>query len=561
MDACSKRRSVRLRLLVGAGIAAVTLTATAAGPATGRFPEARPSNVNDAVGFVSGAPGVGNHTCLTAQIGELRMATRGANPATRQALTLLQRRPALTTETLKLADGLVVRYAQDGVGTQQSSGVELRPELLAAIRLGTDQARALLSGHVGLTAPETVEVVLLDLQAGLHGYLLSADGRSGRAVIALDATPDGDGGDPRRELIHQYAHAVAMAQAAQFPIAWGEALATWAEIAVDGAPDAAERSLISRRLARLDEGLFTSDLELAAGNAVWLSFLDEAYGADVLRRAIEELAVDASQPAAMDRALRGTTPDGLASAFREFHLWTLLLGDRADRFHFSFASALAPPTFASTAVGFPSLSVQADPALASWGAAQVRLDPEDARGGMKVHFEGEFPGLWQADLLLVGKDGSKRRLAFEIPAEGRGSTTIPVDDVAEGILLLRNLAGDEVPPRRYTYAVEGDRQYPFEIVSLEATPVELGITLNWETAVEQDLVGFNVLRVREAGGTTVSVNPVWIPALGDGTSATAYHYMDSTAEPGVAYVYRIQGITRKGLTRLSDPVVARQAPR
>jgi len=516
--------------------------------------------VSDAVGFVSGAPGAGSHPCLTAQIGELRLLPGGANPATRKALTLLQRRPALTTETLRLSDGLLVRYSQGGAGTQ-GSGVELRPELIAAVRLGIEQARTLLSGRIGLTPPETVEVVLLDLQAGLHGYLLSADGRSGRAVIALDATPDGDGGDPRRELIHQYAHAVGMAQGAQFPVAWGEALATWAEIAVDGVLDPVKSSLISRRLARLDEGLFTSDLALAAGNALWLSFLDEAYGADVLRRAVEELAIDSSAPAAMERALRASTPDGLAAAFREFHLWTLLSGDRADRFHFSFGSALAAPAFASTADGFPSLSVQADPAVASWGAAQVRLDPEDARGGMKVHFEGEFPGRWQADLLLVGKDGSKRRLAFEIPAEGRGATTVPVDEVAEGILLVRNLAGTEVPPRRYTYAVEGDRQYPFEIVLFEAAPVEMGITLSWETAVEQDLVGFNVVRVREKGGTMVAVNPVWIPALGDGTSATAYHYMDSTAEPGVAYVYRIQGITRKGLTRLSDPVVARQAPR
>ena len=78
-----------------------------------------------------------------------------------------------------------------------------------------------------------------------------------------------------------------------------------------------------------------------------------------------------------------------------------------------------------------------------------------------------------------------------------------------------------------------------------------------ETATEQDLVGFNVLRVRESGGDEVAINPVWIPALGNHTQQTAYHYLDATAQPGVAYVYRVQGITRRGLTRESDAIIVR----
>ena len=173
---------------------------------------------------------------------------------------------------------------------------------------------------------------------------------------------------------------------------------------------------------------------------------------------------------------------------------------------------------------------------------------------MRIYFEGDFGGRWQADLLLIGRDGTKLRLPLEVSAEGRGSATVPVDDVAEGFLLLRNVAGEEVPPRRYTYAAEIERGYPFEIVSIEATPAERGVELRWETASEQDLLGFNVLRVREQSGPVVVVNPVWIPALGDRSNPTVYHYLDAAALEGVAYVYRVQGITRDGLTRASDPV-------
>jgi hypothetical protein len=188
----------------------------------------------------------------------------------------------------------------------------------------------------------------------------------------------------------------------------------------------------------------------------------------------------------------------------------------------------------------------------------VRIRPEGARGGIRVHFDGEFPGRWQADLLLIGVDGTKHRVPFELAAPGRGDLTVPADGVEEAILLIRNLASEEVPARRYTYALEADRDYPFDLVSLEAIATPGGIALAWETASEQDLVGFNVLRAPERGGAAVAVNAVWIPALGTPSAPTAYRFLDATAESGESYVYRIQGITRRGLTRLSDPIAARQ---
>jgi len=72
------------------------------------------------------------------------------------------------------------------------------------------------------------------------------------------------------------------------------------------------------------------------------------------------------------------------------------------------------------------------------------------------------------------------------------------------------------------------------------------------------LIGFNVLRVRENGGSEVVVNPVWIPALGDRGRPTSYHFQDRDVDPDASYIYRVQGITSDGLTSTSDPVVARR---
>lgn len=482
--------------------------------------------------------------CLTTRMQEQHGSADPAGVGARQALA---------NETLRIADGLVLRYRP----AETLDGP--RPEWIDAIHRGVDEARAVMAGYLGLAVPTLVEVVLVDLEGDAAGYLVAADPRSRRAVIAVDSTARA-AFDPREVVIHQYAHAVAALTGYVFPAGWGEAFAVWVTTVADGTLSAATAAAISHRLARLDAGLFNRGIEWAAGDAAWFGFLDEAYGPATVRRAVEELAGDPEPAAAMDRALRETTGDDLAAAFREFHLWAFLSGDRADGFHFSYASRLEAPGYASVADGLPALAVRSDPAVASWGATQIRIRPAGARGGARVHFEGEFPGRWQVDLLLVGKDGSRRRLPLAISAEGRGAATVPVDDVEEALLLVRNLATDDVPPRRYTYVVEADRDYPFTIVSLEATALRSGIAVSWETAVEQDLAGFNVLRGRADGGPEMAVNPVWIPALGDLANPTAYHYLDPTAKPGVDYVFRVQGITTHGLTRSSDPVVARRSP-
>jgi hypothetical protein len=62
------------------------------------------------------------------------------------------------------------------------------------------------------------------------------------------------------------------------------------------------------------------------------------------------------------------------------------------------------------------------------------------------------------------------------------------------------------------------------------------------------------MRSREDTGEIVRVNPVWVPAVGDASTAITYQFLDATAESGVAYVYWIEGITIEGLPSPSESV-------
>jgi hypothetical protein len=180
---------------------------------------------------------------------------------------------------------------------------------------------------------------------------------------------------------------------------------------------------------------------------------------------------------------------------------------------------------------------------------------------MRVHFEGDFSAIWEVDLLLLGTDGTKRRLS--VPLErGRGDYSVPARGLHEAWLLVRSLGGELAGPFRYSYSAHTLKGFPFELIALEAEPLERaddGVLVRWETATEQDVIGFNVLREPSDGGHRVAVNPVWIPALGNPTSATTYHFLDRSGKVGEAYDYRVEAITRDGLTSVSDAVTVLQA--
>lgn len=550
--------SLRLpaRLSAAAAIVAVATGAWSAVPADG--PVTRPAGRLQAVAVLSGGSGT-QVPCLAPIVAGLRQDPSRAGFPLRRAVSALYADPVLAGERRSQdADGTVVRWSADRTSLDRLDGSDADadglPDAAEAALAGVAAARRLLS-HRDFPSADPVDVVLARLGSGVDGVALPGAGRDGRTVLLVEGAARGGAAAVRRAAAHQYAHAVGAALGQGLPAAWGEALATWVSLSLDADDDRA-LAAVGRRLERLADGLGADDLDLAAGNAAWLTFLDASYGPTALRLSFDELARGGSPASAMDRALRRAVGVGFADAFRDFQLWSVLVGARADGRHFPFASRLASPEFASSAEGLPAVSVLQDPAVAPAGAAAVRLAPGEIRGGMSVRFEGEVGARWDVDLLLLREGRAPHRLALAMTTPGKGEVTVPLDGLQEALLLVRNVDPEDHGPRRFTWSAFRDAAYPYEIGSLSATPdgAGSGVLVGWETLSETGVLGFNVLRTREDGGATVRLNPVWVPAVGDRATAAAYQFVDLSAETGVAYEYRIEGVTPDGLSSLSEPV-------
>lgn len=554
--------ALALSLLL-AGSAPGTSRAAAADP----FPEIRPATRGEAAQLL-GESADSDSRCLTPTI----QNSRGGGPAEERAslrptLALLESEISFAKERrVRLPGGVLYIYTDEpndfdciDLTDDNDDGI---PDVRRATTVGIFEARRLLVETLGFTAPAPIEVLLVELGNDLDGYIVPSPDRPIRPRLVLDATPRDGYDGARRAAIHQFAHAVAQTVSPSFPHEWAEALATWAVLAIDGSPDPLMAAALSDRIDHLEAGLFSTGTDLGAGNAIWLAFLEQAYGISAIRTTVEELGRGMPVASALDRAVRRVSNDDLASAFAEFHLWSLLVGARADGRHFSFAEHLTQPAFAFTASGLPALSIQGDPPLEPFGAEQIRLVPDAGPGGLRLHFEGDFSARWEADLILVGERGTVRRLAVHVSAEGRGETTVPLEGIAEALLLVRNIGSTDDGPHRFTCAAHLEKGFPLEMGVLKAAPLEQpgsGVLISWETLAEQELIGFNILRQREDGGRVTVVNPVWIPALGDLSTQTSYHFIDRSAEPGISHSYRIQAITTNGLTSLSTPVVSKGA--
>jgi hypothetical protein len=204
----------------------------------------------------------------------------------------------------------------------------------------------------------------------------------------------------------------------------------------------------------------------------------------------------------------------------------------------------------------PALSIQADPEVAPLGAASVLLAPSERSGGLAVRFEGDRTTRWGVDLLLVRENGTMHRLPVSLDEDDAGEITVPLQDLREAVLLVRNLDEDGRSPRKYTWSAFVEPGYPAEIVRLAAEPAgpRGGTIVSFETIGERGVLGFNVVRSRPGDPSEVKVNPVWIPAIGDPAGTAAYSFLDTGARRGVAYEYRIEAVTPEGLVSRSDVV-------
>ena len=552
--------SVKSRGIRAAG-SCVVLVATFAGATIGEaapFPDPRPANRAEAVSMLcAGVSAAG--PCVRSRLPEVVPDTRFGVPSRRAVAMLMLGLDLPESSVFPGPDAVKIRYSTaegrpDRIDPADGSrnGV---PDVVEGVALGAWQARGLLQRQLELPRPSLNEVVLVELGDRLDGYIVPNGSQA--FTLVLDATPaDGPEG-ARRAAIRLYGYAAARGSAAALPARWAEAVGAWTAVSIDGAPDASAAAEMSARGRMLHTGLDTPDPILAAGNALFLAFLEEAHGLAAVRAAIEELGRSLPVPAALDLALRRSSREDLRTALREFHLWSVLVGERADRHHLRFAGHLEPPAFASAADGLPAIAIREAPPVAPLGASHMRFAFDEPQGGLQVRFEGDLLATWEADLLLVGEARGLRRVPLYVSAEGRGEITVPIRGVREALLLVRNLDSADGESHRYSVTAFHEPSFPFELVVLDARRIEEStgdVLVTWETASERSLVGFNVLRADVDSGREVVVNPVWIPAMGDRTDPATYRFLDRDVDPRRAYTYRIEGITTEGIPAASRSV-------
>lgn len=91
----------------------------------------------------------------------------------------------------------------------------------------------------------------------------------------------------------------------------------------------------------------------------------------------------------------------------------------------------------------------------------------------------------------------------------------------------------------------------------EAQPVTRAIHIQWETAQEIDILGFNLYRASTATGRRIKLNQELIPTkMPPGSmSGATYDWMDRvTLRPGRTFFYWVETVDSHGLATLHEPI-------
>jgi hypothetical protein len=114
----------------------------------------------------------------------------------------------------------------------------------------------------------------------------------------------------------------------------------------------------------------------------------------------------------------------------------------------------------------------------------------------------------------------------------RRKTTL---SAALAILLISGLAFTFAPGARAAVS----------LLYFIATPGSDAILVVWETATEQDVVGFNLYRSQDSGSKGEQIGDTF-PNQGDGISGAKYGYTDNNVQKGVRYYYSLEEIAASG---------------
>jgi hypothetical protein len=92
----------------------------------------------------------------------------------------------------------------------------------------------------------------------------------------------------------------------------------------------------------------------------------------------------------------------------------------------------------------------------------------------------------------------------------------------------------------------GDFALPVTLLNFSAVGEDHAIMLQWTTASEIDLVGFNLYRSEEPIGGFTCINPTIIPSRGAGPEINEYQYLDDDVASGSSYFYKLSSLELDG---------------
>jgi hypothetical protein len=283
---------------------------------------------------------------------------------------------------------------------------------------------------------------------------------------------------------------------------------------------------LDRAESEIFSALWLSEMASQAGPA----FLPDAW------RAIGEVG-DYSLPAAADYFAR-TTGKSPESAFH-----------RALERAYSSVSVL--PDFAAlddADLGGGALDAAA-PGPRAWrffsytpqrdGGLALAWPADGASGFARIHYQGGLP----ADLVEF-PPGSRKTL----PLAGVSRIDWVVVGGPDGAASLPAPA-----------AVSPVTEFPYSGLTAHATANGGdGVSLEWSTAVNQDVSGWAILRQEVDGdGRVTQSPPQWVPAGISAGSGESYVFLDPSAAPGHFYQYDIWAVTDEGALSRSFRVVLR----
>jgi hypothetical protein len=94
------------------------------------------------------------------------------------------------------------------------------------------------------------------------------------------------------------------------------------------------------------------------------------------------------------------------------------------------------------------------------------------------------------------------------------------------------------------------------LASFNASSFDGSVLIEWETALELDILGYNIYRSTSPEGERELINLELIPNSPDGFFGASYEFRDTTIQPGATYYYWLEVVGIYGPESITGPIVS-----